>query len=62
MKGYGLPRDYCIMWPDRWDAAKFGLKTSATGSDMKNKRKKAAARRIWKRCARRAGKKACQEV
>lgn len=57
MRGYGLPRDNEVEYPDVGDIKLYGLKTSAGGKDyFKNKAAKAAIRRIWKKAARRAGK------
>jgi hypothetical protein len=62
LKAYGIPRDWDAECPDRTDAQRFARKTSASGSDMKNKREKANTRRIYKRIARNEGKKACIET
>jgi len=57
MKGYGLPRDKDIEQPDVADIKKYGLNTSAGGRDyFKNKMRKNAVRRYWKRRARREGR------
>lgn len=53
MKGYGLPRDKDIEFPDVADIRTFGLNFSSGGKDyFKNKNKKASIRRYWKRKAR----------
>jgi len=50
MKPYGLPRNDDVAHPDVADIKRFGLNTSAGGKDyFKNKRTKAAVRRIWKK-------------
>lgn len=61
MKPYGVPRDPCIEYPDIGDVQRFGLNTSAGGKDyFKNKKKKRATRRIYKKLARNQAKKECQ--
>ena len=60
MRGYGLPREDGIEYPDVGDIKLYGLKTSAGGRDyFKNKNAKAATRRIWKKKARRENQ--CQK-
>ena len=57
MRGYGLPRNKDVEYPDVGDIQYYGLKFSAGGRDyFKNKLKKAQIRRYWKRKARREGK------
>ena len=63
MKPYGLPRNDDVAHPDVGDIKEYGLKTSAGGRDyFKNKRVKAAIRRIWKRKARKENKNLCKEI
>ena len=63
MRGYGLPRNNDVEYPDVGDIQYYGLNTSAGGRDyFKNKDSKAAARRYWKRKARREGKLEIGEV
>ena len=53
MKGYGLPRDNDVEFPDIVDVHYFGLNTSSGGKDyFKNKSSKRSIRRYWKRKAR----------
>lgn len=52
MKGYGLPRNNDVEYPDKGDIALYGLK----GAKLDSARKK-RARRIWKKKARREGAK-----
>ena len=60
MRGYGLPRNNDVEYPDIADIKLYGLKTSAGGKDyFKNKDAKAVSRRHWKRKARREGKAQC---
>jgi hypothetical protein len=57
MKPYGVPRDKDVEYPDVGSIKRYGLKTSVGGKDyFKNKKNKAAARRIWKKLARRMNK------
>lgn len=61
MKAYGLPRDFCVAYPDPYDGILYGLKSSALrlpgrGGDCKSavrsSRRKRRARITWKRRAR----------
>jgi hypothetical protein len=62
MKPYGLPKNDDVANPDVGDIQYYGLKTSAGGRDyFKNKRRKAATRRIWKKKERRRGKDLLEE-
>ena len=65
MKGYGLPRNKDVEYPDVGDIRYYGLKTCVSGNRggiFKNKRSKAATRRRWKKKARRQGKNDCRRV
>lgn len=68
MRGYGLPR--LFKYPDVGDIHELGLQSSAghlpgKGGDIrsyfKSSQDKRQTRRIYKRRARAAGKKACSE-
>jgi hypothetical protein len=53
MKGYGLPRNHDVQYPDVLDIRTYGLNTSAGGKDyFPNKASKKASRRYWKRVER----------
>lgn len=70
MRPYGLPRDANLAHPDVADIHQYGLKARVgampgKGGDTrgihKNKARKAATRRYFKRAARAQGKRDCHE-
>ncbi len=66
MRAYGIPRDLDIEYPDVGDIQHFGMKSSVgqfptkSGeyrSYTRSAESRRSTRRLWKRCARRAGNK-----
>lgn len=70
MKAYGVPRTLDLIYPDRGDVARYGVKSSVgrcstrggkARSSFKNPDSKARTRRTFKRVARAEAKAFCEE-